>query len=81
MSLSRPKTQNFDFCAAAKRKEKEKKERQKKIRKIKKPKDVGLFLVQKLKILISVHGQVKIWHHLSSTSAGGKDLSNDARSE
>ena len=45
---------------AAARKEKEKKERQKKIRKIKKPKDVGHFLIQKLKILISTHARVEM---------------------
>ena len=43
-----------------KRREKEEKERRKKIPKIEKPKDVGHFLVQKLKILISAHAWVTI---------------------
>ena len=45
---------------AAKRKEKEKKKRRKKIPKIEKPKDIGHFLIQKLKILISAHAWVKM---------------------
>ena len=45
---------------AAERKEKKKKERRKKIPKIEKPYDVGHFLVQKRKILISAHARVKM---------------------
>ena len=43
-----------------KEKKRRKKEKRKKNSKIEKPKDVGHFLVQKLKILISVHARAKM---------------------
>ena len=46
------------WITAEKQREKEKKERRKKFPKIEKPKDVGHFIVQNLKVLISAHGQV-----------------------
>ena len=51
------------LITAAKRKEKEKR-KGKKIFKIEKPKDIGHFLIQKLKILISAHAWAKLLQNM-----------------
>ena len=57
LTASKPSRRSI---TAAKTREKGKKEGRKKIPKIEKPKDVGHFLTQKLKILISAHARVKM---------------------